>query len=587
MRLPQQLQLEGGKILAFVNHDMLQRPDLQSVHRPADQRQRRQILLPDPVIRQPSAGFLRQLRVSVLPQEALVQLLLLQRRELLPVLFQEGLRPGVDFPVPLIPHRVELLHPALPLRPLRHPAQDRVRLPLRQGGILFLQHLRRGLHPLPDDLLQLPDPGFQRRILQLPQENVLQLLPGHQGNAGHPESVFGKNLFLQRLQPRCQPPHESQGSPDPQQPADPFPFPALQVQVLFQPALPRNLRHPFSHAFRAPALKGSLDHPLHPQVRKHLGYVGEEQGVRRQNHHVLRLQALLERVQEIGDPVQGNGGLSASRRPLHQQIPVQPVADHDVLLRLNRGDDILQPVRGDAAQHLLQVGLLGNDSRVKNAQQLPAPDVHHPFQRQLAPDLPVRGGVVHGADLAGVVKVRRRGPPVHHHRVQGSRIQHAPAPQVVGFRGCSGRGEIQPGKVCLLPGHGQLVQPVQLRPEQLHGHLFLLIRILLHLHVHAFPGLCPGHGFHLGDLPPDGVAGLLQVQVFLPCVRMLRKSGLFHSFFLSAACTKKASAVFFRSRRGLQFCSCKRVEGDHTEPAAFCQGKDFPPQIRTVTGSPL
>ena len=68
----------------------------------------------------------------------------------------------------------------------------------------------------------------------------------------------------------------------------------------------------------------------------------------------------------------------------------------------------------------------------------------------------------------------------------------------------------------------QLSQPVQLPFEDLDGHFLLLVRIFLHLDVHALPGLRAGQHFHLRDLPVDGIAGLLKVKVLFLSGRMVR-----------------------------------------------------------------
>ena len=277
-----------------------------------------------------------------------------------------------------------------------------------------------------------------------------------------------------------------------------------------------------AHAFAAPAFEGGLDDPLDPQVRKHLGDVGKEKRVRRQDHHILRPQRFPESVEQVGDPVQGDRRLPASRRPLDQQVRAQRGADHDVLLRLDRGDDFPQPVRGYAAEHALQVGLLRNDPAVEQAGKLPSAHGEHPFQGQLALHAAVRRLIIHLSDLAGVIEVRHRGPPVHHDGIQRFGIEHAPAPQVPRLRAFSGRNEIQPREIGLARGHAQLAQPVQLRPEDLEGHLFLLVGVLLHLHVHVLTGFRAGQFLHLPDFPVDGVAGGLEPEILFLRGRMVR-----------------------------------------------------------------
>ena len=228
--------------------------------------------------------------------------------------------------------------------------------------------------------------------------------------------------------------------------------------------------------------------------------------------------------------MQRDGGFPAAGRALHQQVLRKRMADHDVLLRLDGGDDLPQPVGGDAAQHALQICLLGDDAAVEQADQLPLFHGQHPFEGQLTLDAPVRRLIIHPADLAGVVQVGGGGTPVHHDGSQCDGIQHTPAAQIPGLRLLPGRREVQPGEVCLAGSHAQLPQTVQLVAEAVHGDLDLFVRILLHPHVHTLSGLRAGQGFDLGDLPVDGVAGLQEMKVLLLRCRMVRQADWFHFF---------------------------------------------------------
>ena len=258
-------------------------------------------------------------------------------------------------------------------------------------------------------------------------------------------------------------------------------------------------------------------------TRQNLGNIGEKQGVRRQDHHVFRLQCVSAGIKQVGDPMQGDGGFTASGCALDQQIGIQGMTDHNVLFRLDGGDDFPQAVCGNAPQHSLQVCFLGDDPAVKEADQLPVLYRQHPLQGQVACYMPVRGFVIHLPDLAGVIQVCNGGAPVHDHRRQRHRIQHAPAAQIPGFRSLPGGGKVQPGEVCLAGGHGQLPQPVQLIAEALDGHLLLFIRIFLHPDVHDSACLCPGQFFHLGNFPVNGIAGLLKVLKLFPGGGMVRQ----------------------------------------------------------------
>src|SRR5659263_645290 len=52
------------------------------------------------------------------------------------------------------------------------------------------------------------------------------------------------------------------------------------------------------------------------------------------------LQALAVRVEQVGSPVERDGGLASPRPALDHQDPLDVVADDRVLLGLDRGDDV-------------------------------------------------------------------------------------------------------------------------------------------------------------------------------------------------------------------------------------------------------
>ena len=253
--------------------------------------------------------------------------------------------------------------------------------------------------------------------------------------------------------------------------------------------------------------------PFDAQIRKNLRDIGEEQRVGRQDHHIFRFQCFLISIEQVSDPVQGDGGFSASRGTLYQQVCGERMTDDDVLLRLDGGYDLTEPVRGDTAQDLLKIGFLGNNAAVEQTDKFPLPDGQHSLQGQLALHVSVRRLIVHFSDLAGVIQVRNGGAPVHHNRSQRSRIQNAPASQIPGFRRAAGGSEIQPGKVGLPGGHGQLTQPVQFGLEQLEVYLLLIVRYNVCMHIHFLAGLCPGEGFHFPDFPVNGVPSLLKMKI--------------------------------------------------------------------------
>ena len=197
------------------------------------------------------------------------------------------------------------------------------------------------------------------------------------------------------------------------------------------------------------------------------------------------------------------------------------MANHQVLLRLYGGDDFPQLVRGDLSQHALQIGVLAHHPAVEQAQQFPVADGEHALEGQFSRYRAVRRGIGHGADLPGIIQVRHRGAPVHHHRVKLRGGHHPPAAQVVGFRLAPRRDEVQPGKVRLMGRQAQLVQGIQLHAEDVQGDDLVHGGVLGHGHHALFLRAHAGFRFQLADFPADDVAGLLQVLVFCLALGMI------------------------------------------------------------------
>ena len=461
-------------------------------------------------------------------QEIPVQPDQIRQGELFPVTTEVFLRPRLDFTVALIAERVQLPDLLPALRRVGHGGKDPVLLLFRHGGVLILQGGNRGTNSSADDLLQLADADLQRIMAQVLQKNLLQLRTIHQDDPGHSESLLRKDSALQAIQKALQFFHEFQGAFEPRSLPGFLPLRFLHEEIPFQGGVTADFRHPGPHTGPAPAFESSLHDTLDTQIRQDLGDIRKEQRVRRQDHHVLGPERVTEGIEQIGNPMEGDSGFPAARRALDHQIRIQRMANDDILLRLDGVHYILQAVGGHAAQRILQIILLRDDVAVEEAEQTAAPDGQHPLQRQFSADLSVGRFIIHGADLAGIIEIGNRGAPVHDHRIQRDRIQDAPAAQIPGFRRAAGRDEIQPGKKGLGGSQTQLAEPVQLNLKQLHGHLLLLIRILLHLYVRALPGLRAGQGFQVGDFTVDHVAGPLKTAEFFFRIRMIGKICLFH-----------------------------------------------------------
>ena len=267
--------------------------------------------------------------------------------------------------------------------------------------------------------------------------------------------------------------------------------------------------------------KGGLHHPLHAQVRQHLGDVIQKQRVGSQNHQLLGPEGFPVRVKQPGDAVQRVGGFAAARYALNDQRLAGGMPDDQVLLCLNGGNNLPQLVRGNLPQHALQVGILAHHAAVEQPQQIAVPHGKHALERQLPRHGAVRRRIGHGAGLPGVVQVGHRGPPVHHHRVEIGRGHNPPTPQIMGFRLSARGGEVKPCKIRLVSRQPQLMQGIQLHAEDVQGDDFVHGGILGHGDHAVFFRPYAGFFLQLAKFPVDDVAGLLQMRVLCLALGMI------------------------------------------------------------------
>ena len=153
-----------------------------------------------------------------------------------------------------------------------------------------------------------------------------------------------QNLCLICVQEALHIPLHGQGALAPQHLAQGSALLYGGVQPILQAADALHLRRAAAHPALAQADEGGLRHALHTQVGQHAGNVGQKQRVGGENHHLFRAQGVAEGIKKIGDAVQGNGGFAATSHALDDEVPLQGMADHAVLLCLNGGDNLPQPI---------------------------------------------------------------------------------------------------------------------------------------------------------------------------------------------------------------------------------------------------
>ena len=237
------------------------------------------------------------------------------------------------------------------------------------------------------------------------------------------------------------------------------------------------------------------------------------------------------RVQQPRDAMQGDGGFAAARHALHDQRRLHGMADHEVLLCLNGGDNLSKLVRGHLPQHALQIRVLTDYAAVEQAQQLPVMDGKHPLEGHFTFHRAVRCGVGHGAELPRIIQVRHGGAPVHHHRIEAGAGHHAPAAQIVRLLRAARGDEVQPRKIGLMGGLAQLSQGVQLHAENVQRYQLVHGCVLRHGDLPVFLRAYAGFLFQLVDFRRDHVAGGLQMRVFRRAFGMVGKRSRGHGEF--------------------------------------------------------
>ena len=299
-------------------------------------------------------------------------------------------------------------------------------------------------------------------------------------------------------------------------------------QPVLQAAGKLHLRRAAAHPALAQADKGGLRHALHAQVGQHAGNVGQKQRVGGKNHHLFGAEGIAEGIEQVGDAVQGDGGFAAARHALHNEVSLQGMADHAVLLGLDGGDDFLQPGGGHRAQHLLQVNVLADHAAVEQRNEALVLHGEHALEGQFALDAAVGGLVVHGAHLAGVVQICHRRAPVGHGDIKLWGFHHAPAAQVVGFHASALGNEVQAREIRLVAGALQVVQGVDFHAQDVQHHLLVHGGVVGHHHGALLPGADAGFLLQLVDFLPDDGAGCFKMGRLCGAVGMVGQNVGFH-----------------------------------------------------------
>jgi hypothetical protein len=191
--------------------------------------------------------------------------------------------------------------------------------------------------------------------------------------------------------------------------------------------------------------------------RQDLLDVAQERRVRPHDQHAPPGQPVAVRVQQVGGPVQGDGGLAGARPALDDQDARQVRADDAVLLGLDGGDDVAHaagPARaqgGEQRRLAVESLPLGVAERVEVQHVVVDVDDHARPGPQVA--------AAHDPAWRGrrrpVERLRRRGAPVDQQRLAVVVQQPDPSDVEAGAV-----GHVQPAEAQPVLGRRQLREPV-------------------------------------------------------------------------------------------------------------------------------
>ncbi len=202
-----------------------------------------------------------------------------------------------------------------------------------------------------------------------------------------------------------------------------------------------------------PFQRGLLDVHL-PERGQDGGDVAEEGPVRAQHQHAVPAEAAAVRVEQVGGPVQADGGLAGAGRALDADRGVQLGAYEIVLLGLDRGDDVAH--RADAGPLDL-----GGEQRAPALLAAREPFVLEARQRAVRPaETPAYGDTEGVAGAGPVERPRDRRAPVDHLGRAAALAADVPPADVVRAPAVLGRvrAEVEPAEERRAVGlHAQLL----------------------------------------------------------------------------------------------------------------------------------
>ena len=151
------------------------------------------------------------------------------------------------------------------------------------------------------------------------------------------------------------------------------------------------------------------------QFRKDMGDIIGKHTIGRQDQYIGRFQMFPVMIEQIGNPVQGDGSLSASRRSLDHQDPVPGIPDDRVLFLLYRADNVFQPHISIASQLPFQDLIINFYIALKTIDHLSAADLILPLGQNLPVHLPCRR-LIRSRSFVIIVKqsADRRAPVIDH-----------------------------------------------------------------------------------------------------------------------------------------------------------------------------
>ncbi|HEX7168076.1 MAG TPA: hypothetical protein VF230_13950 [Acidimicrobiales bacterium] len=177
--------------------------------------------------------------------------------------------------------------------------------------------------------------------------------------------------------------------------------------------------------------------PLLTERRQHALDVAEEDLVRPDHQDTLRLERLAVGVEQVRDPVQGNGRLPGAGAALHDEGLVERRADDFVLRALDGRDDVAHPTGPLPLDGAEERGFTDHDDVVASAalqivvEQLVVELEHG---RRSAPEVPPADDAHRVAAHCSVERCRHRCAPIDDERVAGLVVDRQ-APDVPGLSG--------------------------------------------------------------------------------------------------------------------------------------------------------